>query len=146
MAAYSFRDVSAAIDGPGGTFQLANGSGAAEEGISWERTDDRNMMQTGADGSGQHSLRATRSGTITVRLLKTSPVNASLTLMFNLQTASSGLWGSNIIRVTQTVSGDIMAARQVAFKKFPNRAHARDAGTLEWTFDALFIDETLGTY
>ena len=38
---------------------------------------------------GMHSLHADKSGTITVNLLKTSPTNAKLSVMYNAQSLSS---------------------------------------------------------
>jgi hypothetical protein len=41
-------------------------------------TEAKNTMTVGADGEVMHSLHAGKSGTITVTLLKTSPVNKKL--------------------------------------------------------------------
>lgn len=54
MGAYSFADVTASIDGPGGNFALTGG--AAEEGIKVEMAEDKNTMTAGADGEVMHSL------------------------------------------------------------------------------------------
>ena len=81
---YSFLDVQAAISGPGGNFPLAGDeSGNSEEGITIEPTGDKNIMTVGADGSVMHSLKGDRSGTVTVRLLKTSTINAALQALYN---------------------------------------------------------------
>ena len=149
MAAYSFLDVSATIKGPGGSIQLAAEAGAAEEGISWAMADDRNTMQIGAGGEGQHSLHASKAGTFTVRLLKTSPVNSQLSAMYDFQSISSGYWGANIIRISRLPSsgfGDVATGRSCAFKKRPDWSYAKDAGTVEWTFDSIYIDAIIGTY
>lgn len=147
MAAYSFNDVTATITGPGAVgLELAAGSGAADEGISIEMTEDRNKMDIGADGSVMHSLHAGRSGTITCRLQKTSPTNALLMAMYDLQSVASGLWGSNIIVIRQIASGDIATGIQCAFKRAPNMTYAKDGGTVEWSWDAGKIDRILGTY
>ena len=58
MATYSFLDVTAAIQGPGGSINLAAGAGSAEEGITIEAMEDKNIMTIGADGAGMHSLVA----------------------------------------------------------------------------------------
>jgi hypothetical protein len=144
--AYSFLDVQATITGSGGSFNLGNGAGAAEEGIDIEMTEDKNNMTVGADGTPMHSLHAGKSGTVTVRLLKTSPVNAQLQAMYDLQSTSSALWGNNIITINNTASGDNVGCRSVAFKKSPKNAYAKDGGTNEWVFDAGSIDSILGTY
>jgi hypothetical protein len=77
-------------------------------------------MTIGADGEGMHSLHAGKSGTITVTLLKTSPVNKKLSLMYNAQSQSSSTWGNNVIVVRNKASGDIATARGVAFQKQPD--------------------------
>jgi hypothetical protein len=143
MAAYSFADVSAVINGPGGNFAL-NG-GAADEGISIEYTDAKNTMTPGADGSIMHSLHASKSGKVTVRLLKTSPVNALLTTMYNFQTTSAANHGQNTIVVRDPVRGDIVTCRECAFSKHTNVTWAKDGGMNEWTWDAGFVDPILGT-
>ncbi len=56
MGVYSFLNVNATIAGPGGAFNLAAGAAAAEEGITIEAAEDKNVMTIGADGQGQHSL------------------------------------------------------------------------------------------
>src|SRR5690349_2622434 len=94
---YSFLNVQATIAGPGGNFNLGNGAGASEEGITVEPAGDKSTMTIGADGSGMHSLHADKSGTVMVRLLKTSPQNAKLQAMYDLQTADSRLHGQNVI-------------------------------------------------
>ena len=91
MAAYSVTNVQASISGPGGTASIGYGAGNAEEGISSAMDEDKVGTVTGADGSLMHSLHASNTGTITVRLLKTSPVNATLDAMYNFQRAHSPL-------------------------------------------------------
>jgi len=146
MAAYAFNDVVATISGPTGSANLAFGAGAADEGIEFEMTGDKNTMQTGADGSVQHSLHAEKSGRVMLRYLKTSPVNAILHQMYDLQTQSASLHGQNMIVCQQKAAGDVSTARQVAFKRKPRLVYAKEAGLIEWELDAGMIDTVLGTY
>lgn len=141
---YSFLDVACSIVGPGGAFSLGAGSGNAEEGITFTPTGELNTMQIGADGSGQHSLSADKSGTITIRLLKTSPVNAQLSQMQAFQRESSAAHGQNTITLNDTQRGDSVSATQVAFAKVPDLNYGKVAGFNEWTFHAVRIDMTLG--
>lgn len=141
---YSFEDVVATLVGPGGSIPLGAGAGNAKEGISIEFVDDKNNMLIGADGSGVHSLRATTAAHISVRLLKTSPVNALLNAMYNLQIASSIFWGQNILTVTNPATGDDYPCSEVAFRKFPGITWAEDANMNEWQFDAINADPILG--
>lgn len=145
MSTYSFLDVNFSLSGPGGSFRLGSGSGAAEEGISVTMTEEKNTMSVGADGKVMHSLHAGKSGKVVVRLLKTSPVNAQLSQMYQLQSQSSALWGRNTMTGNDVSRGDVIACREVAFSKHPDIVYAKDGNTNEWEFMAGFIDQLLGT-
>jgi hypothetical protein len=143
---YSFKDVAASLTGPTGTANLGYGAAIADEGISIDMTGDKNTMMIGADGNGMHSLHADKSGTITVRALKVSPLNAILQGMYDAQQVSSTLWGLNVIVVREVQSGDITTAVQCAFKKKPNLSYKKDGDMIDWAFDAVKIDTVLGVY
>ncbi|MDR8828964.1 hypothetical protein FEP83_05971 [Burkholderia multivorans] len=103
-------------------------------------------MTVGADGEVMHSLHADKSGQVTIRLLKTSPVNQKLMALYDAQSLDSRLWGKNLITVTQSVSGDVTTARSCAFKKKPDIGYKKDGDVIEWVFDAAKIDSVLGSY
>lgn len=144
MSTYSFLDVSAAINGPGGTINMAAGAAVADEGITIEPVEDKNIMTIGADGDGMHSLAANEASTVTVRLLKTSPVNNKLQTMYNYQTKSAVLHGRNTITVRDAGRGDIVTLEKVAFKRRPTIVYAKEGGLNEWTFDAIKTNQVLG--
>jgi hypothetical protein len=144
MATYSFQDVNAAITGAGGSINLGAGAGVAEEGITIESVEDKSVMTIGADGQGMHSLVAGEASTVTVNLLKTSPTNALLQTMYNYQTTSSVLHGSNTLVVSDFGRGDLITLGQVAFKKRPDNSYAKEGGMVAWTFDAITTSVTLG--
>ncbi|MCC3717977.1 DUF3277 family protein [Rouxiella badensis] len=146
MSAYSFMDVSASLTGPSGILDLGYGSANSEEGITVNMGEAKNTMTVGADGEVMHSLHAGKSGIITVTLLKTSPVNKKLSLMYNAQTQSSALWGNNVIVVRNKQSGDTSTARSVAFQKQPDHANAKVGNTVSWVFDCGKIDQVLGEF
>lgn len=146
MPAYSFMDVNVTLAGPGVNANLGYGAATAEEGIDIVMAGDKNTMTVGSDGEGMHSLHADKSGQVTIRLLKTSPMNAVLSAAYDFQQLSSASWGQNIITVNQSAAGDIHTARQVAFKKRPDFKYAKDGDILAWVFDAIKIDGLLGTY
>jgi len=146
MATYSFLDVNATLVGAGAVIDLGAGAGNAKEGITISRADDKNIMTTGADGEGMHSLRAAKSGTFTFRYLQTSPVNAKLMALYDAQSLSSSLWGQNIITITNSASGDSTGGRSCAFKKVPDLTYKEEGGTYDWVFDVIKIDTLLGTY
>lgn len=144
MATYSFLDVVAAINGVGGSINLAAGAAVAEEGITIEAQADKNVMTIGADGSGMHSLVANESSLVSIKLLKTSPINAQLQAMYNLQTISSSSHGSNTITIRDIARGDVITLSQAAFKKRPAVTYSKEGGMIEWTFDAVNTSQVLG--
>ena len=79
----------------------------------------------------------------TVRLLKTSPVNATLDAMYNFQRSSAANTGQNTLRVTDVQRGDVLNGAQMAFVKRPDLTWAKDGGMNEWVFRGIVI-ETLG--
>ncbi len=144
MSTYSFLDVQASIVGPGGAFSLGSGVGAAEEGITVAPTEDINTMTIGADGTSMHSLHANKSGSVTINLLKTSPVNKQLAQLYAFQTASGANHGRNTISVGNSQTGDVITCQQVAFQKHPDIVYAKEGRFNSWTFHAGIIDRTLG--
>lgn len=146
MATYSFMYVAASLAGPTGVVDLGYGAAVADEGIDIEMAGDKNTMMIGADGEGMHSLHADKSGTITIRLLKTSPQNAKLQAMYDAQALSAAVWGLNTIVIRQIQSGDITTARECAFKRKPTLTYKKDGDFMEWVFDSIKIDTLLGTY
>ncbi|HCN3185163.1 TPA: DUF3277 family protein [Escherichia coli] len=146
MATYSFLDVTASLTGPAGVIDLGQGSANSEEGITQTMGGNKNTMTIGADGEVMHSLHADKSGTITVTLLKTSPVNKKLSLAYNAQSQSSATWGNNVIVIRNTASGDISTARSCAFQKQPDFNNAKEGGTVAWVFDCGKIDQLLGEF
>lgn len=135
---YSFANVTCTLVGPGGFISLANGS--AKEGITFSSAEATNTMTVGADGSGMHSLRMDRSGTVTVRLLKTSATNKLLAAMYGVQRSSAKLHGQNTIALVDTARGDTITCQQCAFSKLPDLNYGTDAGLVEWQFQTIRID------
>lgn len=130
---YSFFDVQAAISGPGGSFSLKGGNAA--EGITLTRAEDKDTMTIGADGSVMHSHHVGKACTVTIRLLKTSPVNAQLREMLNYQDNGSVNWGKNVITIKNIVSGDDEVITGAAFAGPPENVWATEGNILEWTLN-----------
>lgn len=141
---YSFLNVTAFMAGPGLGVNLGAGSGSAEEGIKVEAVDDKNVMTIGADGVGQHSLVASNAAKVTIQLLRTSPVNTFLMLAYDAQSASSSLWGQNLLTIVDTGRGDLTVIQSMAFKKKPALGWAKEAGLIEWEFDGITANSVLG--
>lgn len=141
--AYSFSDVTCTISGPGGTIVLSDAN-SADEGISVAMTEDQSTMTGGAGIGVMHSLHASRRGRVVVRLLKNSPVNAMLMAMQKRQFGNAALHGQNVISVRMPYWLEDYACTQVAFVRYPDNGYSKDGNTLEWLFDAGYIDPTLG--
>lgn len=144
MGVYSFPNIQASLVGPGGNLNIGYGAGTAEEGITVSMVEEKSDTKVGAGGELMQSLRASKLGHITVRLLKTSPVNASLSAMYNAQSVNAGLWGQNVIRISDIQRGDNILGTQMAFVKQPDVVYAKDGNMMEWSFVGK-IDQQLGT-
>jgi hypothetical protein len=144
MSTFSFSDVSATLLGPGGTISLGNGAGTADEGITVEMIDDKDTMTTGADGTIMHSLHASKAARFTVRILKTAPTNAQLSLLYQTQSANSALWGKNTLAVSDVVRGDVIAGTDIAFVRHAPITYAKDANVNEWLFQGS-VTQLLGS-
>lgn len=145
MGTYSFNEVTATVTGPGGAVSIGYGAAVAEEGITIEPTEDKDVMTIGADGEVMHGLRAGNPASIVVRLQKTSPTNALLSAMYNLQTLSSANWGQNVILVRHNVSGDTSTGTAMAFRRHTGVTYAKDPNMNEWAFQGK-VDRILGVY
>lgn len=141
---YSFLDTHLALVGPGLAISLGAGSGSAEEGITIEPIDDVGSMTIGADGAGMHSLFGNKSGRVTVRLLKTSPLNAQLAAALAFQRTTSANYGQNTITLVNSVSGDAVTCAQCGFARVPDLTYAKEGGMNEWVFNAVEVDVGLG--
>ena len=146
MATYSFMDVTASFTGPNGVIDLGFGSAVTKEGITVAYGQTRNTMTIGGDGEGMHSLKADKSGTVVVRLLYTSPVNAKLQAAYNAQSLSSSLWGNNVITIRNKGNGETVVCRSCAFQKSADITYSEDGQMREWTFDCVKIDVVTGEY
>ena len=144
MTTYSFLSVQATLRGPGGVIQLGSGSGAAEEGISIDMIEDKDGMTIGAGGEIMHSLRASNAGTVTIRLLKTSPLNAALSNLYNFQKSSPANWGQNSLIVSDTYRGDVITGNTMAFNRQAPVTYSKDGTTMEWKFQGN-VQDLLGT-
>ena len=152
MSAYSFLDVQASIVGPGinatiegtpGSEQVGSSAGVAKEGITVAYDEPKTTVTTGADGQIMTNLHATQTGKVTIRLLKTSPVNAILSKAYASQRSSAANWGQNTIVVTDVVRGDVAGGVQMAFEKFPDNTWSEDGNVIDWVFIGL-VNDNLG--
>jgi len=134
LVSYSLMNVNATLSGPGAQISLGYGAAVAKEGITAEMLEEKDGLLVGADGSIMHSLRGGNAGRISVRLLKTAPANAALSIAYNFQRTNASFWGQNILMISDVQRGDVVTATNLAFTKFPTVTWAEDGNTLDWVF------------
>lgn len=144
MGVYSFENCEIAIKGPNGAFSMGNGEGIAEEGITISMEGAKVSTTWGADGIPMHSLHASRGAKVSLKVQKTSPLNAKLNTMYRRDSSSSAFCGQNTITTRNPVSGDNAVCTSCAFEKHPDLVYAKEAGLMDWTFIAGYADEILG--
>ncbi len=142
---YSFLNISFYLIGPGLAVNIGAGAGVAEEGIEVEPAAEKNKMDIGSDGKGQHTLIADDSAKATIRLLKTSPFNAVLQAAYDLQSASSAVWGQNLGTITDSGRGDVTVLQAMAFHNKPKLVYKKEAEMMEWVFDCISHTTVLKT-
>jgi hypothetical protein len=141
---YSFLDCNLTLVSiGGGIIDLGAGNGSSQEGITIERSNDKATMTIGADGSGMHNLMGDKSGKITVRLLKTSPTNKKLSIVYNATTLSSAIYGQDVMTFVNTHTGETHTATGGGIAKFPNSNNANEGGVQEWVWNFIEIDSLL---
>lgn len=141
---YGFQGISANLVGPGGSVDLAFGSGSAEDGLTFEPLNDQSTVEVGADGFLAHSLSASTAHTITARFSKVSPeTNRILQIMANLQQINPSLNGTNVLTLRNTYGNDFILCEFVAFTKWSALNYAMQAGKNEWTFVAARVQRLL---
>lgn len=132
---YAFQNINAAISGSGGSFNIGSGSGNADEGITVVgNVEEKGIGLVGADGQIMPTLRASKLGRWTVRLLKTSPVNAQLQALYNAQSVNPAFWATNVLTLNDVVRGDALSLSGAWFVKQPDLVYAKDGNVNEWEF------------
>jgi Protein of unknown function (DUF3277) len=132
---YAFQNINAAISGGGGSFNLGYGAGNAEEGITVVgNVEEKGIGTVGADGSIMPTLRASKLGKWTIRILKTSPVNAQLQALYNQQSVNPAFWATNVLTLADSQRGDNMSLSGSWFSKQPDLVYAKDGNFNEWEF------------
>jgi hypothetical protein len=146
MGTYSFKNINGTFTGPGvSSFSIGQDSGAAPEGITVNgNVEEKDKMDTGAGGEIMHSLNASDSGQMTVRLLKTSVTNALFQAAYNFQKENPGAWGQNVIRFADVVRGDVVSASEMAFVRQATLVYAKEGNMMEWELQGR-VHQKLGT-
>ena len=140
---FSFLDVQASLNGPGGQFLLSEG-GVANEGISIT-TNERVTTIYGADGEFMHSLHAAKGGKVTVRCLRTGKINSDLSRIYAYNSQSSSNTGHDIISIRDIARGDSWVCAGCAIVKIPDNSYSTEGSVVEWVFNAGTIVGVFGT-
>ena len=142
VAAYCFEDVTFAVTGPNNLNAFATGE--AEEGFTIEFEGNKNTMTVGAAGDVMHSLRSGQPGRLTLRLLKTSSFNKTLSDNWTYQTSSAANHGQMTWVVVDVARGDNWVCSGCAFGNHANGAYAQVGNVQEWVIDVGRITPKLG--
>jgi hypothetical protein len=146
--AYSFKDVRVTFKSPYGDVRLGmadqgGGIGVADEGLSFEKAEERNTMQVGVNGIPIHFLHSSTAGIVRIRLLKTSKANGQLMDLFKRLRNSGDRWADNSLSLEDKVRGDKVVVSEVAFSGEPTLVFGKAGGMNEWTFHAGVMEGTL---
>ncbi len=141
---YSFANVAGSIVGPNGAFSFGYGSGIDDGGITAEMSEDKVDIKTGADGKPMATLHASKLGRITVRVQKTSPLNAFLSALYGADNSSATQVAQNTIVVRDLGGIDVIAGQNCAIAKFPSLTYGREGPPNEWVFVVGQLDMMLG--
>ena len=105
LVAYAFANIAGTVAGPGGVVSIGYPNGNAKEGLHVEYLEAKDAMVVGSDGSVMHSLRSGNAARVSVYLLKTSPINALLSNLYNFQRTQASYWGINTIAISDVQRG-----------------------------------------
>ena len=139
LVAYAFANIAGTVAGPGGVVSIGYPNGNAKEGLHVEYLEAKDAMVVGSDGSVMHSLRSGNAARVSVYLLKTSPINALLSNLYNFQRTQASYWGINTIAISDVQRGDVGAGSQMAFERHTGVAWAEDANIMQWNFQGNWL-------
>ncbi len=108
--------------------------------IEWARNADAFALTVGSGGSAARAASSDRSGTVTVTLLQTSPVNAALSAAAVLDETTGDGVGPLLIK---DLSGaDVVSAESAWIRKQPDGEESNEVTNRVWVFesDALIIN------
>lgn len=141
---YSFANVDCAIVGPNGTFSMGFGAGIDEGGITAELTEVRGAQRAGADGQAMTTLYTGKLGKITIRVQKTSPLNAFLSALYNADASDATQYGQNTIACRDSSLLDVIAGAQCGIEKHASQTYGKEGPMNEWVFLVGTLNFVLG--
>jgi len=139
MKAYSFLDTFVNVN-----LVPLSGWADGDDVIKITRRADAATDKMGADGKMALALNADRSGEITIKLMQTSPSNAYLNGLANLQAAGPKRFVPVVITFQDSYRQDMGAGALGYIKKLPDVSRGAGIATQEWTFVVERLDLILG--
>ena len=106
------------------------------------RVTEAATMIIGSTGEGHHNLINDQSGTITVRIDRSSSENAFLSALSVLQELSGA--GEVAITYEDINGGDVHSALSCRLQKMPDGDYTNDMGGLDYVFNCLQLDMWYG--
>jgi len=107
---------------------------AADAAIAVEHDEDDWTLEIGVDGEGSRSKTSNSSGTITVTLMQTSPVNDLLSAARELDRLTPGGTGGVPILVKDNSGTTLFSCETAWIQKAPSAELSREATGREWVF------------
>ena len=103
--------------------------------INAEYNEDLYALKVGADGEATRSRNNNNSGRVTLTLLATSPSNAALSSLFNLDLFTPGAVGTGPLLIKDRSGSTIVSAETAWIVKPPAMEFAREASEREWILE-----------
>ena len=101
--------------------------------VSAEKAGDAFAMKSGADGFVTRVAQNHPEGSITIKLMQSSPANAVLQTLYQADEATGQ--AAFPVTVKDLFGGDLVTTSQAWFRKIPNFSKGRDIGENEWVLD-----------
>lgn len=117
-------------------------TGYAEKFITVEYEEDDFKKQVGALGDVTRTRQLNRSGKMTVTLMDASETN-DLLMAFALSDRQTGQ-NFRPFKMTDRSSNTTVNATQAWIQKIPKIERGKESGTVEWVFEAAFLDIRVG--
>lgn len=110
--------------------------------IEWARNTESYRLVVGSDGTGARAASADRSGTVTVTLKQTSPVNGALSAAAVLDERTGD--GVGTLSVKDLSGLDVIAAASAWIRKPPDGEISNEITSRQWVFETDNLEILLG--
>lgn len=101
--------------------------------VAWDRNNDSYRIRVGSAGEAGRANSGDRSGTVTVTLLSTSPVNGVLSALAKVDEDSGD--GVGLLAVVDLSGATLIKAESAWIRKPPAGEMSNEVTTREWVFE-----------